>query len=85
MELHAVDLNIDAATISLKSDDDPDLSLGDQNITYDYQREIVSIYFNQSCKPNSSYIIFMEYSGLIREKLDGFYRSSYIEQSDKKI
>ena len=79
---HAKDLKIDEKELNLQSinDTDPDLKTL-YSFTYDEEREFVTVPFNRNCKKNMKYELEIQFTGIISDKLYGFYRSSYVDRN----
>ena len=56
-----------------------------KNLKYDEIREFLTIEMNTQCEKNANYTLQISYIGLISDSLAGFYRSSYIANSNKSL
>lgn len=75
---HSLELVIDQNALQLTSNDDNGIGLvGD--LEFDQRREFVIVTMNRECKMGSSYVLKIEFTGIILPVLYGFYRSSYLD------
>ena len=78
---HAIDLDINMNTMTLTSATDAVTSVNQAVMDYDDLRDFVSVYMTRDCLLNATYDLSFNYSGKINTVLNGFYRSSYKDQS----
>lgn len=53
-------------------------------VEYDQSQEIVKFSFNQNLNPTDKAIIHIEFTGILNDKMKGFYRSKYYDQEGKE-
>ncbi len=75
---HMIDLAIDHASLELSSMADPALTFSRSTST-DTLRDFYTISLDRKCRQNTDYKLVVPFTGVILEKLYGFYRSSYTE------
>ena len=79
LTLNAIELEIQSA--SIETTENPSLSA--TNITYNSTQEIVSFEFDQTI-PTGSAILHIECTGILNDRLHGFYRSSYLNEQSQE-
>ncbi|CAF0711353.1 unnamed protein product [Brachionus calyciflorus] len=82
---HALDLELHTESFTITSNDDKTGLNIEKRYTEDKVTNFITINMNKPCMQNAQYILNMKYKGLIIPNLYGFYRSSYIDQSGKRI
>lgn len=71
--LHALELNVrQAALMTVEG-----VRVGASAIRYNEKFETVTIDFNRSFSPNEAATLELEFSGILNDKMHGFYRTSY--------
>ena len=80
LTLNAIELDIQSARIETQES----VSLTTTEITYDSARETVSFVFNQTI-PSGSAILHIECTGILNDRLHGFYRSSYLNEQSQEM
>ena len=78
--LHSKELDI--KNYSLASNN-PEISL--ENFDIDPETDFFTLYANDTFQKNSNYSVKIQFSGVILDKLYGFYRSSYTNKIDNQV
>ncbi|CAF0920546.1 unnamed protein product [Brachionus calyciflorus] len=81
--LHALDLELDADSFTIESEDDKTGLNIEKTFTTDEVKNFIIIKMSKECLEESQYILYMKYKGLISSNLYGFYRSSYKDVNGK--
>jgi aminopeptidase N len=76
---HSKDLTI--TSISLKSNDDANIQT-DGTFEYDNQTDFVIVKANKECIQDDKYLLTVKFTGIIRDDLYGFYKSSYLDKNN---
>ncbi len=71
---HSIEHKINASKLVLNGDG----ALTITNTEYDTLRDFYIVNLSGDCVQNKQYTLNVEYTGLIRVELNGFYRSSYV-------
>ena len=80
---HSHQLKIDAEKLKIESATDPAMNV-DKNIKFDFVRQFVTVFMSKDCVVDAEYMLTIVYEGPISDKLNGFYRSSYIDSNNTK-
>lgn len=80
---HQKDLNL--TLVELTSNEDQGIDIVNKNFEFDYEKDFVFAYLNRPCKQDVTYILSVKFTGIILDKLYGFYRSSYTDKTGKKF
>ncbi len=80
--LHAAELKVHSAEISKTSD--KNLKTRSKKISYDEKMETVTFHFSESLKPGKNYKLRLGFSGELNDKMNGFYRTSYFVNGQKR-
>lgn len=56
-----------------------------ENFSEDFDRQFIKIQLATYLEPDSSYTLSMKFNGMLNDQHRGFYRISYIEDSEKKF
>ena len=80
--LHALDLKITKAVLSLNQWDQTELKA--RKISFDAKQETVIFDFGKILKPSQANTLYLEFSGELNDKMHGFYRTSYQVNGEKK-
>ncbi len=76
---HKKDINI--TFISLTSKDDEKIQ-ANTAFFYDTQTDFVKVLANKQCNQNLEYLLTVKFTGIIRDDLYGFYKSSYLDKNN---
>jgi len=88
--LHCDDIQIDASSVELEllplnKVNEESKKIKSKNISYDSTEQTVSIEFDESemssVQVNDSLVLRMNYTGILNDKMCGFYRSQYVDAS----
>lgn len=80
--LHAITLTIIESDVAFYQlidieDEDNEMPIPIHNITFIEKKQFLIIHFEENLSQNSTYVIYINYTGLLNDDLKGFYRSSY--------
>ena len=78
--LHSKDLTITSTSLLPNSND----SSLEENFEIDSKTDFLTLHTNGKLKKKENYAVVIHFSGIILDKLYGFYRSSYTNKLDKK-
>ena len=81
--VHVKDLVVENDTIAVR-DTSADSDLRVSGVKYDADREFLVILLPRDVKPQHRYDVTIRYTGNLKNKLSGFYRSSYKDPQGKK-
>ena len=81
---HSNELDIDESKLNLMSSGEP-MNLNIINTEYDPITEFYTVNLNDNCLQSNKYTLLIEYTGPIREELEGFYLSSYLDSSRNTV
>jgi len=56
-----------------------------ENFSEDFDRQFINIQLGTYLEPDSSYTLSMKFIGMLDDQHRGFYRISYLEDSEKKL
>ena len=76
---HSNELDIDESKLNLMSSGEP-MNLNIINTEYDPITEFYTVNLNDNCLQSKNYTLLIEYKGSLRTELNGFYRSSYLDE-----
>ena len=76
---HAKELKIDVSKLNIISKTDSSINI-EKSMKYDEELEFVTVKVNRNCVKNAKYQLEIQFSGIIADRLNGFYKSSYIDK-----
>ena len=83
---HANELVVDETKLKIESSNDTGVRLSSSvPLEYDNQRQFVIVTLGSACIQDQNYTLTVPYSGVILEKLFGFYRGSYTNSKGEKF
>lgn len=77
--LNSVDLTISSARIIYANGSEEVAT-----VNYVQSQEIVNLHFNKGLNISTDSMIFIEFTGILNDKMKGFYRSKYFDQDGKE-
>lgn len=83
IELHALELNVKRAFLYRGEVDHPS-GFYAQKISTNEKRETVTLDFGETVKPGQYPNLFIEFEGILNDKMHGFYRTSYEVDGQKR-
>ena len=79
---HASEMNIDESALKVTQGASV---LNILSTEYDEEREFYTVNLKEDCIAKSSYSLYIKYSAAINSGLEGFYISSYLDQTRKRF
>ena len=79
---HASEMNIDEGALKVTQGASV---LNILTTEYDEEREFYTVNLKENCIAKSSYSLYIKYSAAINSCLEGFYISSYLDQTRKRF
>lgn len=79
---HSKELELNSIALVLNNKNQDTVEL-DENSETDKEKDFVIIKLTKDCTLNQDYILMINYSGSMMDKLNGFYVNSYNEQDGK--
>ncbi|MBI4398328.1 MAG: M1 family metallopeptidase, partial [Candidatus Omnitrophica bacterium] len=83
IELHALEITVTRACL-VRGPLDSGSRLEAHHVTYNEKRETVILDFGETLKPGQYPTLYLEFSGVLNDKMHGFYRTSYEVAGQKK-
>ncbi|KAG9292135.1 hypothetical protein G9A89_005279 [Geosiphon pyriformis] len=80
--LNAYQIEIQAARLDVSSNLSE--SLNSTDISYDYQKQTVTFTFPSKLAAGTNVLLNVEFTGILNDKMAGFYRSSYTDHTGQK-
>ena len=81
--VHVKDLVVENDTIAVR-DTTADAALTVGGVRYDADREFLVILLERDVQPQHRHDVTIRYTGNLKDKLAGFYRSSYVDPEGRK-
>lgn len=81
--LHASEMEIHMDKTRICTRNKRDLILADQ--TYDHEREFFVIHLDEEVKKDEVYLVILDFTAHLNNKLHGFYRSDYVNDNGEKV
>ena len=82
LTLHAADLKV--REVSITSEVLPAYGQKADTISYDEKMETVTFHFKKPVKAGINYLLHLKFSGVLNDKMHGFYRTSYTVGGKKR-
>lgn len=80
--LHSKDIEFDATNVKVTTERGVNIEVTD--VTFDPEKETVTITLAEELAAEGKYIIFIEFVSSVNTSMAGLYRSSYIDKTNKR-